>query len=309
MANNLREIRGKMKSVKSTRQVTKAMELVSASKMRRALQNAQQLRRYAEASWNVLHRVAAQNAGVHPFLAERSVRKVLVIVFSSDRGLTGGLNSHLFRLVAQYVKGLQKMETFERLDFIAVGRKAQQFLARTGQNVIAAFPAVTTNPTVRTVSPIVRLANESFVEGTYDHIAVIYADCVSAMVQEPTVKMLLPFSESAMNEMIESMLTEPRRKKETVITKQNEKKAEYTFEPSPSEVLDTILPQITEIQVYQALLESIASEHSARMVAMRNATDNASALLDDMTLTCNRTRQAIVTSELAELSASKAALE
>jgi len=191
-----------------------------------------------------------------------------------------------------------------------LGRKGQQYLSRTGQNVIAAFPAFSNQPTFRDIAPVVKLASRTFAEGTYDHVVLLFADCVSALHQEPTVKVLLPFSQSEVKDMIASML--PKRGSLAVPQAESAapaKKGEYLFEPSPQDVLDAIIPQMTEIQVYQALLEAVASEHSARMVAMHSATDNASSLLDDLSLTYNQTRQGIITTELSELSASKAALE
>lgn len=305
MARGLRDIRRKMKAIKSTRQVTKAMELVSASKMRKAVQQTLELRRFAAASLEVLQRVAGHNPQLHPTLSERPARKVLAIVYSSDRGLAGSLNAQLFRAVAQYVRGVKEMQSFQSLEFIAIGRKGQQYLARTGQQVIAAFPAFSGQPSFRDLSPVMKLASRGFAEGTYDHVVLIYTDFVSALVQEPVVKVLLPFSQSQLQEMIDTFL--PRKRGQAAKTEAHG--TEYLFEPSPQQVIDTIIPQITNLQMYQALLEAVASEHSARMVAMRAATDNASSLLDDLTLTYNQTRQGMITQELAELSASKAALE
>lgn len=296
-----------MKAVRSTRQVTKAMELVSASKMRRAVSSAQMLRQYALTSWRILQRIAVVHPGVHPFLAEKPVKNVLAILFSSDRGLCGSLNAQLLKAVAQYTEGLKSIASFEKVDFVVTGRKGQQFLVRAKQNVIAAFPALSNHPTFRDVLPIARMATEGFLAGTYDHIVLMYPDFVSPLVQDPTMKVLLPFSRTELKEMIDSLGIRHRGKKEAAETP--EEVAEYKFEPSQEEVLKTILPQLTEMQVYQGVLEAAASEHSARMVAMRNATDNATDILGDLTLTYNRTRQEKITSELTELSAAKAALD
>lgn len=320
MARNLRDIRRKMKAIKSTRQVTKAMELVAASKMRRAVQNAEMLRRYAGTASRILGNIATVHPELHPYLGDRPQERILALLFTSDRGLCGSLNAQLFRVILQYVAQVRSLPAFERVDFIAVGRKGQQFLARQGQQVIAAFPALSNHPSFRDALPIVRLATESFLAGTYDHVVLIYSDFVSALLQEPALRVLLPFSAEDLRAMLISLL--PRRrsggneKRKTPApqkvrgTAKNEKPIrEYLFEPDQDEVLRTILPKLTEVQVYQAVLEAAASEHSARMVAMRNATDAATDLLDDLTLTANQTRQAAITSELAELSASKAALE
>ncbi|MBI5155849.1 ATP synthase F1 subunit gamma [Candidatus Peregrinibacteria bacterium] len=310
MARSLRDLRRKMKAIKSTRQVTKAMELVSASKMRRAVQNAQLLRRYALTAWAILQKLAAAHTGTHPWLQERPVKKVLAIIFTSDRGLCGSLNTQLFRALNQYVNGLKKINSFEKIDFIAIGRKGQQFLARTGQNVVAAFPALSNHPKFSDVLPMTRMALEGFRKGDYDHVVILYTDFISALAQEPGAKVLLPFSETELKKMIEGLSPDKRQTKEAQEAMKYEVPAsEYVFEPSEEDVLDRILPQLTEMQVYQAVLESAASEHSARMVAMRSASDNASDILYDLTLSYNQTRQGNITAELAELSASKAALD
>jgi F-type H+-transporting ATPase subunit gamma len=310
MARSLRDLRQKIKGIKATRQVTKAMELVSASKMRKAIQSTTQLRRYSLTAWEILQRVATLSGDSHPALTERPVKNVLAILFTSDRGLAGSLNAQLTRVVTQYVKGLQAMPTFQSVQFVAVGRKGQQFLARTQQQVVAAFPAFSVQPSYRDVLPIARIALDGFKAGTYDHVVVLYSDFISALLQQPTAKVLLPLSRSDLKDMIGSMIPRRPGQQEVIAEPKAEgPQAQYVFEPSPEHVLETILPQITELQFFQALLEAVASEHSARMVAMRNASDNASDIIGDLTLTYNQTRQANITAELAELSASKAALE
>lgn len=310
MSNSLRDLRRKMRSIKSTRQVTKAMELVAASKMRRAVQNAVSLRRFALSSWNILRRVSLRNPAIHPALRKHSVRKILAILFTADRGLTGSMGTQILKTTAEYIAQLKTIPTFQSIDFIVLGRRGQQFLARAGQNVIAAFPALSNHPSLRDIAPIVKMAADGFASETYDHVALIYPDFLSALSQKPTVKILLPFSGSDLESMLRSLGVHPESvRSESELHVDEKQDAQYLFEPSEEAVLSAALAQITEIQIYQALLEAVASEHSARMVAMRNATDNASEILDDLTLSYNQTRQAAITAELAELSASKVALE
>lgn len=310
MPRGLRELRRKTKAIRALRQVTKAMELVAASKMRRATQSAVMLRRYALAAWEVLETMASVLPGLHPFLTEKPPKRILAILFSSDRGLCGNLNAQMFRLVTQYITQLQALPAAPELSFIALGKKGQQFLLRTRQNIVAAFPAFSTHPQFRDTLPIARLATDHFLSGQCDSVVLLYPDFVSALLQEPTSKVLLPFSKTSLKEMLASLLPRrPSAKTPEPGTRNQERPVrEYIIEPSPQEILRVILPQLTEVQIYQAVLEAAASEHSARMVAMRNATENASDLLDDLTLTYNQTRQAGITAELAELSASKAAL-
>lgn len=308
MARSLRDLRRKMKAIRATHQVTKAMELVAASKMRRAVSNAQKLRQYAFLAWQVLQKLADVHPELHPYLQKREPKKILAILFTPDRGMCGNLNAQLLRTTTQYLQGLKKLPGFASVEFIAVGRKGQQFLPRIGQKIIAAFPAFSSYPTFRDVLPIARMATEGFLAGTYDSVSLIYPDFISALVQESTVKVLLPFSQTDLKDMLLSLL--PRKyRKETQEALHAEGVGEYVLEPSADDILKTILPQLTEMQVYEAVLEAGASEHSARMVAMRAASDNATELLGDLTIVYNQTRQAKITSELAELSAAKAALK
>lgn len=309
MPRGLRELRRKMKAIRALRQVTKAMELVAASKMRRATQSAVMLRRYALAAWEILETMAGVLPGLHPFLTEKPPKRILAILFSSDRGLCGSLSAQMFRMVTQYITQLQALPVAPELSFIAVGKKGQQFLLRSRQAIIAAFPAFSTHPQFRDILPVVRLATDNFLSGQCDSVVLLYPEFVSALLQIPSSKVLLPFSKTSLKEMLTGLL--PRRSAPSKLPASSFQLSvvhEYLFEPSSEEILRVILPQLTEVQIYQAVLEAAASEHSARMVAMRNATENASDLLDDLTLTYNQTRQAGITAELAELSASKAAL-
>lgn len=310
MARSLRDIRRKMKAIKSTRQVTKAMELVAASKMRKAVQNAQCLRRYALHAWEILLSVGRTHASSHPFLIQRKVKSVLGIVFTSDRGLCGSLNAQLLRSLQKYITTVSGLASFESMDFITVGRKGHQMLTRHGRNVIATFPALSNHPTIKDVRPIVTLASDEFRKGTYDHVVLVYTDFISPMVQQAAVKVLLPFSPSEVREAVGALAEHRKQTKEQQEIRETKLGTgqEFLFEPTPEAVLNVILPQLTETQVFQAVLESVASEHSARMMAMHNATDSASEILDDITLTYNQTRQANITAELAELSAGAAAL-
>jgi F-type H+-transporting ATPase subunit gamma len=309
MANNLRDIRRKMKAIKSTKQVTKAMQLVAASKMRRATQNAQALRRYALTAWSILRTLAKASPAEHPLLLERPVKRSLTVFFTSDRGLCGSFNANLARSLLQFERTADAEGRKEEREYAAVGRKGQQLLARTGRKVVAAFPALSNHPRSRDALPIAKLALDGFLSERYDRVILVYSMFISALVQEPQIKVLLPLSDTGIDQMIREFFPRQRlTKEEQRLLNLPVPKTEYMYEPSMQEVLARILPQLTELQIYQAALESAASEHSARMVAMQNATDNASDLLSDLTLTYNQTRQGIITAELAELSASAAAL-
>lgn len=327
MAKGTREIRRKIKSIKNTRQITKAMELVAASKMRKAVSNTLMLRPYARLAQALLRNLSdnrpSQSSataltrpkgasfqtfqGVHPLLAKREVKKALVVMIAPDRGLCGGLNAQLFRKLNEYLNAEKKKSHAPEIAFIAVGKKAQDFLRRTGKQVVAAYNAPSAHPTLKDTFAISKMALQDYTNGAYDKVMLVYTDFLSVINQKPTVRRLLPLSRFALEEMVEGIDTEAHQ---TKVDTQAEATAvqEYKFEPSPDTVLEMLLPRLTEMQIYQAILEATASEHSARMFAMRNATDSATEIIDDLTLLYNQLRQASITAELAEISAGRAVL-
>jgi len=306
MAKGTREIRRKIKSIKNTRQITKAMELVAASKMRRAVANTLALRPYARMAQAILRNLSDKTQETaHPLLQKRDVKNVLVVVLTPDRGLCGGLNTQLFRKVNEYLNAEKKKENPPKISFVAVGKKAKDFLRRMNQNVIGAYPALSNHPSLKDTYGISRMVLNDYVSGIYDKVMLIYTDFISAINQKSTVRRLLPLSQMALEEMVAGIETKPHR---ADIVTDSAAFTEYKFEPSPDRVLEMLLPRLTEMQIYQSILEAAASEHSARMFAMRNATDNATEMIDDLTLAYNQIRQASITAELAEISAGRAAL-
>lgn len=323
MAKGTREIRRKIKSVKSTKQITKAMELVAASKMRRAVANTLALRPYARLAEALLRNLAkavspnkdgeAQESQpveiLHPLLAQRPVKEVLVVVISTDRGLCGGLNTQLFRKLTEYLKVEEAQKSGVKFSFIAVGKKAQDFCRRMNVKVIGAYAALSNHPKLQDTYPISRMILNDFGNGTYDKIMLVYTDFISAISQKASIRRILPLSKPALEEMVEAIESSTAKHSTNEAANESQMQtAEYLFEPSPTKVLEMLLPRLTEMQVYQAVLESTASEHAARMFAMRNASDNASDMISDLTLSYNQIRQAAITAELAEISAGRAAL-
>lgn len=312
MPKGTREIRRKIKSIKNTHQITKAMELVAASKMRRAVAAALALRPYAKLAQALLQNLASKTTPkeakkeTHPLLERREVKKVLGVVVGTDRGLCGGLNTQLFRTLNNYIAAEKNKKEPPELSFIAIGKKAQDFLRRTGQKVIAAYSAMSGHPTLRDTYAISRMILEDYSKAAYDKVLLVYTDFISAINQKPTTRRLLPLSKGALEEMVSGLETKTHRPD---LAAEEAATAEYLFEPTPEKVLHMLLPRLTEMQIYQALLEATASEHSARMFAMRNASDNASEFIADLTLAYNQIRQAAITAELAEISAGRAALE
>lgn len=306
MAVSPRLIRRRIKSVTNTRKITKAMELVAAAKMRKAVSSVLATRPYARSAWQAIQQIAkSSDTDLHPLLSSRDTSgRSLVILITSDRGLCGGFNGQMFRKIAAFVD-----EDKGGLDFVTIGRKGQDACKRFGYTVIATFTDMANNPSVTDVRPVADIAIKDFTDGKYDKVYLAFTDYISALVQTPMVSQLLPLmrieglgeaSDALFGVETEESLTDDGS--DTV-------SAEFLFEPSPREVLDVMVPRIVEAQVYQGILESSASEHSARMMSMRSASDAASEMIDDLTLTYNQARQAGITAEIAEISSGKAALE
>lgn len=299
-----REIRRKIKSIKATKQITRAMELVSAAKMKRAVSHATGMRSYASTALLILSHMADKtHPDLHPLLEVRETKRVLVIAFSSDRGLCGSFNALLFKKVIEHEKTLKQEIPGVHVDYVAVGKRVQDFLGRTGRNVIAAFDGMTSRPTMESTLPIGKIVLDAYLDKTYDRVVLVYQHFVSALLQKPTAFQLLPFDRETLVEMGAELHLFKH-----LSFGVKEEGEEYLFEPSADVILEQLLPQLTQMQAFQATLETTASEHSARMVAMKSATDSANEMMSDLTLRLNQVRQAGITREIAEISAGKIAL-
>ena len=287
-----RDIRRRIKSVKNTAQITKAMQMVASAKMRKAQQDALAGRPYAKLMNNVLSAVS-EGAGdfSNPLLEVREVKKRALIIISTDKGLCGGLNTNLLREVAKY----DKTATVH----ITAGRKASQFVARTKRELAAEF-TYKDSPVFAEARAISRFAQELFTSGKVDQVDVLYTNFINTMVQKPEVRPLLPIGEiTALDADVQGESVGKSLEKSTT---------EYIFEPGAEVVLGSLLPHYLNFQVYQFLLEAKASEHSARMVAMKSATDNAKQMIKDLTLEYNKLRQANITRELLEITSAAMAM-
>ncbi len=276
---SVRDIRRRIRSVDNTGKVTNAMSLIAASKMRRAQNSVVQGRPYAEKIYDIIAHLAAQpqedGAALHPLLEVRPVRRIGLLAITPDRGLAGGMHSSINRRVAQFI-----LSRPEPTRSIAIGRKGRDFMARYGQDLLAVFADLGDRPTVADTTPISRMLIENFVSGEMDEVYLVYTRFISTMSQEPVVEKLLPVTPASLS---------------------GSDSSGYIYEPDSLTVLGSLLPQFVDMEVYHALLESIASEQSARMVAMRNATDNAKSLSGDLTLVMNKLRQDSITNELLDL--------
>jgi F-type H+-transporting ATPase subunit gamma len=280
-----REIRRRIRSIKNTSQITKAMEMVSAVKMRRATELVAASRPYAERMAELvggLARLTANGEQSDPLLVQRPVRRVAVILVTADRGLAGALNANAVRAASRFL-----VDVGEPADALAIGRKGRDWLVRHGANVIAEVSGLSERPTLLDVSGITTVAINGYREGRFDQVSVIFNRYISTTRQEVVRRQLLP-------------VVPPPQEAAGLL--------DYIFEPDAATVLSRLLPRYVEIEVYQAVLEAVASEHSARMLAMHNATQNAREVVQELTLTYNKARQASITTEILEISAGAEAL-
>ena len=284
-----KEIRNKIGSVKNTQKITSAMEMVAASKMRRAQERMSASRPYAETMRKVIGHIAQGNLEYkHPYLIEREVKRVGYIVVSTDRGLCGGLNINLFKAALNDMK--QWSAKGAKVDLALIGSKASNFFERHGAKVKAHVSGLGDNPSVNDLIGSVKVMLKAYDNGEIDRLYLVYNKFVNTMVQQPKVDQLLPLP-----------VTEDSK-----LAKKHH--WDYLYEPDPKLLLDTLLIRYVESQVYQGVVENLASEQAARMVAMQAATDNAGNLINDLQLVYNKARQASITQELTEIVSGAAAV-
>ena len=282
---NIRIIRRRIKGVQSTAKITRAMEMIAASKMRQAQERGLAGRPYSEKIFQVIADLAAlPRAGevAHPLLQRRPVTKVAIVHITPDRGLCGGLVANINRYIASFI-----LEQSVPVNIIAVGRKGLDFMRRCQQRIYAEFTGLGDRPSLLDTLPISHIVIDDFSSGAVDEVYLAYSRLVTTMVQKPVLIKIIPVEPAA------------------IPAAQN---VEYIYEPGPATVLEGLLPRFVEMEVYHAILESIASEQSARMVAMHNATENASELIDDLTLMYNKIRQEMITREIMDIMGGTVAL-
>jgi F-type H+-transporting ATPase subunit gamma len=284
---NTREVRLRIRSVKNIAQVTRALQAVSASNVRKAMAAMYRTRPYATKAWQVLTHIAGQpgRATLHPLLTPRAEdRNELVVLVTGDRGLAGAYNSNVVRFA------LQRFNSSEiPVSYIAIGRKGRDMLFRRRKNVIAEFSHLPAAPTFTDVSAIGRLTVDEFLKGNVDRVYLVYTDFINMVKQVPDIKQLLPLEIGGGEGRV------------VVFEHMHKAAAAYIYEPDEEEILDEIVPRFTALQVYQAIMESLASEHAARMVAMKNATDSATELANALQLEYNKARQQGITGEILDI--------
>jgi F-type H+-transporting ATPase subunit gamma len=290
---SLRDIRRRIRSIRNTAKITKAMELVAASRLRRAQMRVTAARPYAEAMRHLVAELGGQatagGGALHPLLTQREVRTVGVLLVTPDRGLAGSLNTNVIRRGTEVIFENERAEG-QTVQVVTVGRKGQDFLARRGRNLLGTFTGIVAQVRYDDVIPIARVITDSFISGAIDRALLVYPRFISTLSQRPEVVQLLPITqpESAGHE--------------------RSRRLDYIFEPDPQSILEQLLPRYVEVLIYQAVLETAASFFSAQMVAMRNATDNANDLVESLSLTYNKVRQANITNQVTEIASAAEAM-
>ncbi|MYB84040.1 MAG: ATP synthase F1 subunit gamma [Chloroflexi bacterium] len=288
---SVRQIRGRIRSVRNTARVTRAMQMVAASKMRRAQEATTASRPYAEKLREVLGGLVGAGAVdpdiSHPLLERRPVNNVLLLAISPDRGLAGGMPGNLSRASGEFLRAQQRQHP---VAVITVGKKVRDFMVRAGADLRASFTDITDRPTMADTLAVTHLVQQMYTSGEVDEVHIAYTRYVNTLTQQPMVRQLLPIAAEGLED-------------------ESAKATDYIYEPDAGIVLGALLPRFFEMQVYQAFLENSASEQSARMVAMRNATEAAEDMMDSLTLELNKARQNMITAELLDLVGGAAALE
>lgn len=300
-----RDINRRIRSIANTKKITKAMEMVSASKMRKAVNAVLATREYSNSAWDLVKDLSAKTDPSHHALLQRrdDIKRIGVVMFTSNRGLCAGFNREIIEQVAKYLKKYQSEGNKVDTDIFLMGKKGREINYRYKYNVVADFEKSDVAENVLDITPLAKMVIADYISGKYDKVVVAYTDYESAVSQKPRIRRLLPI-EREDDEL--GYVSDDKPSKEA---KEEMKEFEYIFEPSPDAVLEQMLSRLIELQIYQALLESNASEHSARMLAMRNASDAAGDMIEDLTLYFNQARQQAITSELADISAGRAAVE
>ncbi|MCO5182703.1 MAG: ATP synthase F1 subunit gamma [Anaerolineae bacterium] len=290
MATEL-ELRKRIRSVKNISKVTNALSAVSASKARRAERQVRATRDYAGKAFEILNNLAAQAGGLdHPLLTTRDeIKAASIVLITGDRGLAGAYNTNIIRLTEQFAHALGVP-----VQIVSIGRKGRDLMVRRGYNVVASFTGMPTTPTIYDITPVAKVVTDDYLSGKVDEVFVAYTDYVNLAKQVPVVKQLLPLKQLEMEGMAAAEYVAMADVKTAM-------SQSYTYEPEPQQLLNTIVPRFTELQLYQSLLESIASEESARFMAMQNATDNAMALVEALTLERNKVRQTNITNEILDI--------
>lgn len=297
-----KEIKRRIKSVKNTKKITKAMELVAASKMKRAVSATLSSRLYSEYSWDILTSIANNLESIQNplFVEHQEVKNILLILVSSNRGLCGAYNAQIMKKALHLIKNTNENI---KIDIISVGKKGDAMMRRIGKNIIANFFELPDNISLRDILPISQLVLNEYNMNSYDKVLVAYTDFISALSQKPNIKQVVPISKTILKDLLEELTNNKKIEKNN-----SEKSVEYLFEGNQDDLIKSLAEKLIRMQIYQMFLESNASEQSSRMMAMKNASEAALEMIDDLTLVFNKARQAGITREISEISAGMASV-
>jgi len=313
MSLGTREIKRRIKSVGNTKKITKAMELVAAVKMRKSVDAVLATRAYSNAAWEIIQDLSVKTDPRHHALLQKrdTIKRIGVVLLASNRGLCGGFNREVVEKLVAQLKKEKEQNADVAVEILLMGKRGSDIMHKHGYKVVADFQKADVAVSITEVTVISKMVIADFMNKKYDRVLLAYADFKSAISQKANVRKLLPIEQE--DEELGHVNRAEKKENPSTSSRSGLKAGasrdfEYTFEPSPDAVLDQMLYRLIELQIYQALLESNASEHSARMMAMRSASDAAGDMIDDLTLTFNQARQQAITSELADISAGSAAI-
>jgi len=307
---SIQNIKNRSKAVKNVSQITKAMEIVAATKMRKAQQVALSSRPYALRTFELLERLSLESKISSPLMDNRPVKKTLLVLVASDKGLTGAFNAQVIRATDKFLEK-NKNQNFIAL---AIGKKANKHALRKKMEVVREFYGVGDYATPEEVAPISKLIIDGFLSKKWDNVITISTNFISALKQEPLIRQILPVDIEKIRQTMRDIIPEHGRYADLAKNeidkyfKQKAREIEYIFEPTPEQAINSLIPHLVKMQIYHLILEANASEHSARRVAMKNASDNAEEILEELTLVYNKARQASITNELIEITSTQNAL-
>ncbi len=303
-----KEIKRRIKSVKNTKKITKAMELVAASKMKRAVSSTLASRLYAEYSWEILSSIA-KNIEEHnsPLFTERETKNILLVLITSNRGLCGAYNAQVIKKAITILKNSPKTVLGENvnIEILTIGKKGDVSMRRMGQKVVASFTDMGDSISLSQILPISKFLVDEYLALRYDKVLVAYTDYVSALTQKPNIKQVLPINKSVLRELIDELTPENIHDQNKI----KDKQINYLVEGDVDNLIGTLAEKISRMQIYQMFLESNASEQSSRMMAMKNASEASGEMIDELTLMFNKARQSNITREISEISAGMASVQ
>ena len=299
-----KDIKNRINSIKNTKKITKAMEMIAASKMKKQVKLALSGKNYAEYALSMMINIVRNNKGIkHPFLKKnKDIENILIIILTSDKGLCGGYNINIFKSLNKYIDENKE----KNIDAICIGKYAQKYAKKLNINIVKIFPSFGESIKIDEIDDLNNFIKDEFLKEKYDRIKIIYTNFISPISNNIKIRRLLPLTEKNMVYLFSEIGKDDENIDENYYRDKNN--VDYIFEPSPEIIFDKVIPILVKIEIYQCILESLASEHSLRMIAMKNASDNAGKIVDRLLLKYNKVRQASITSEILEISSGAEAL-